>query len=103
MLNQLLDDDLSQALLNVLNSPYWARAKKLLAIMLGLSAAELTKLLESGSPLTDAEIAARLGVTTQQAQNYRKAARARLLRHLKTYGSRKTLGSDGTYSELPQS
>jgi plasmid maintenance system antidote protein VapI len=46
-----------------------------LAIMLGLSAAELTRLLESGRPLTDTEIAARLGVTTQQAQNYRKAAR----------------------------
>ena len=74
-----------------------------LAIMLGLSAAELTKLLESGSPLTDAEIAARLGVTTQQAQNYRKAARARLLRRLKTYGSRQTFGADGTYSALPRS
>ena len=59
-----------------------------MATMLGLSGSELTKLLESGRPLTDAEIATRLGVTTQQAQNYRKAARARLLRHLKTYGSR---------------
>ena len=67
-----------------------------LAIMLGLSAAELIELLESGSPLTDAEIAARLGVTTQQAQNYRKAARARLLRHLKTYGSRLTFRPDGS-------
>jgi len=36
MLNQLFQDDLSQALLNVQNSPYWARAKKLLAVMLGL-------------------------------------------------------------------
>lgn len=36
MLNQLLDNDLSQALLSVQNSPYWARAKKLLAVMLGL-------------------------------------------------------------------
>jgi DNA-directed RNA polymerase specialized sigma24 family protein len=59
-----------------------------LAPILGLSGSELTKLLESGRPLTDAEIGVRLGVTTQQAQNYRKAARARLLRHLKTYGSR---------------
>ena len=69
-----------------------------LAIMLGLSAEELTRLLESGRPLTDTEIAARLGVTTQQAQNYRKAARARLLRHLKTYGSRLTFGPDGSSS-----
>lgn len=73
-----------------------------LGIMLGLSAAELSKLFESGHPLTDAEIAALLGVTTQQAQNYRKAARARLLRHLKTYGSRPTFGPDGTHSALPQ-
>ena len=36
MLNQLFQDDLSQALLNAQNSPYWARAKKLLAVMLGL-------------------------------------------------------------------
>jgi hypothetical protein len=69
-----------------------------LAIMLGLSAAELTRLLESGRPLTDTEIAVRLGVTTQQAQNYRKAARARLLRHLKTYGNRLTFGPNGSSS-----
>jgi putative solute:sodium symporter small subunit len=36
MLNQLLQDDLAQALLNAQNSPYWARAKKLLMVMLGL-------------------------------------------------------------------
>jgi putative solute:sodium symporter small subunit len=36
MLNQLLQDDLAQALLNAQNSPYWARAKRLLAVMLGL-------------------------------------------------------------------
>ena len=36
MLNQLLQDDLAQALLNAQNSPAWARAKKLLAVMLGL-------------------------------------------------------------------
>ncbi len=36
MLNQLLQDDLAQALLNAQNSPYWARAKKLLLVMLGL-------------------------------------------------------------------
>ena len=34
MLNQLLQDDLAQALLNAQNSPYWARAKLLLAVML---------------------------------------------------------------------
>ena len=36
MLNQLLHDDLAQALLSAQNSPYWARAKKLLAVMLAL-------------------------------------------------------------------
>ena len=36
MLNQLLQDDLAQALLNAQSSPYWARAKKLLLVMLGL-------------------------------------------------------------------
>jgi putative solute:sodium symporter small subunit len=36
MLNELLHDDLAQALLNAQNSPTWARAKKLLAVMLGL-------------------------------------------------------------------
>ena len=36
MLNQLLEDDLAQALINVQNSPYWARAKKLLLVMLAL-------------------------------------------------------------------
>ena len=36
MLNQLFHDDLAQALLNAQNSPYWARAKRLLAVMLGL-------------------------------------------------------------------
>jgi putative solute:sodium symporter small subunit len=35
-MHQLLQDDLTQALLNTQNSPYWARAKKLLAVMLGL-------------------------------------------------------------------
>ena len=35
-MHQLLQDDLTQALLNAQNSPYWARAKKLLAVMLGL-------------------------------------------------------------------
>jgi putative solute:sodium symporter small subunit len=34
MLNQLLHDDLAQAVLNVQNSPYWARAKKLLLLLL---------------------------------------------------------------------
>ncbi len=74
-----------------------------LATMLGLSDSELTKLLEGGRPLTDAEIGARLGVTTQQAQNYRKAARARLLRHLKSYDSRLTFGPDSAHSAPPQS
>jgi putative solute:sodium symporter small subunit len=36
MLNQLLADDLAQALINAQNSPYWARAKKLLLVMLAL-------------------------------------------------------------------
>jgi putative solute:sodium symporter small subunit len=36
MLNQLLQDDLAQALVQAQNSPTWARAKKLLAVMLGL-------------------------------------------------------------------
>ena len=36
MLNQLLQDDLAQALLNAQNSPYWARAKKLLLVLLAL-------------------------------------------------------------------
>ena len=34
MLNQLLQDDFAQALLSAQNSLYWARAKKLLAVML---------------------------------------------------------------------
>ena len=36
MLNQLLHDDFAQALLSAQNSLYWARAKKLLAVMLAL-------------------------------------------------------------------
>jgi putative solute:sodium symporter small subunit len=36
MLNQLLQDDLIQALVGLQNSPYWARAKKLLLVMAGL-------------------------------------------------------------------
>jgi putative solute:sodium symporter small subunit len=36
MLNQFLQDDLAQALLNAQNSPYWARAKRLLLLLLGL-------------------------------------------------------------------
>jgi putative solute:sodium symporter small subunit len=36
MLNQLLDNDLAQTLLNAQNAPYWARAKRLLGVMLGL-------------------------------------------------------------------
>ena len=36
MLNQLLHDDLAQALLDAQNSPAWARAKKLLGVMLAL-------------------------------------------------------------------
>ena len=36
MLQQLFQDDLAQAILNAQNSPYWARAKKLLLVMLAL-------------------------------------------------------------------
>jgi putative solute:sodium symporter small subunit len=36
MLNQLLQDDLAQALVTAHNSPLWARLKKLLLIMLGV-------------------------------------------------------------------
>jgi putative solute:sodium symporter small subunit len=36
MLNQLLQDDLAQALIDAQNSPTWARARKLLGVMLGL-------------------------------------------------------------------
>ncbi len=36
MLNQILQDDLAQAIHNAQNSPYWARAKKLLLVMLAL-------------------------------------------------------------------
>jgi putative solute:sodium symporter small subunit len=36
MLNQLLQDDLAQALANAHNSPVWARARKVLLVMLGL-------------------------------------------------------------------
>ena len=36
MLNQLLHDDLVQAIVNAQNSPEWARLKKLLLIMLSL-------------------------------------------------------------------
>ena len=36
MLNQLLDNDLAQTLFSAQNSPYWARAKRLLGVMLGL-------------------------------------------------------------------
>jgi putative solute:sodium symporter small subunit len=36
MLNQLLQDDLAQALLDAQNSPYWARAKKLLLVLLAV-------------------------------------------------------------------
>ena len=36
MLNQLLQDDLAQAIHNAQNSPYWARARKLLLVMLAL-------------------------------------------------------------------
>ena len=36
MLNQLLHDDLAQALVNAHNSGLWARAKRLLAVMLGV-------------------------------------------------------------------
>jgi putative solute:sodium symporter small subunit len=36
MLNQLLHDDLAQALVDAHNSTVWARAKKLLLVMLGV-------------------------------------------------------------------
>jgi len=36
MLNQLLQDDLAQALITGRNSPLWARTKKLLLVMLAL-------------------------------------------------------------------
>jgi len=36
MLNQLLHDDVAQALIEAQHSPAWARAKKLLILMLGL-------------------------------------------------------------------
>lgn len=36
MLQQLLRDDLAQAILNAQNSPYWARARKPLLVMLAL-------------------------------------------------------------------
>jgi len=36
MLQQLLQDDLAQAILNAQNSPYWARAKKVLLVMLAV-------------------------------------------------------------------
>ena len=36
MLNQLLQHDLAQAIHNAQNSPYWARARKLLLVMLAL-------------------------------------------------------------------
>ena len=36
MLNQLLHDDLAQALVDAHNSPLWARAKKLLLALLGV-------------------------------------------------------------------
>jgi putative solute:sodium symporter small subunit len=36
MLNQLLQDDLAQALIDAHNSPVWARLRKLLLVMLGL-------------------------------------------------------------------
>jgi putative solute:sodium symporter small subunit len=36
MLNQLLQDDLAQAIHNAQNSPSWARARKLLLVMLAL-------------------------------------------------------------------
>ena len=35
MLNQLLHDDLAQAIVHAQNSPLWARARKLLLVMLG--------------------------------------------------------------------
>src|SRR4051812_6980215 len=36
MLSQFLQDDLAQALLQAQNSPQWARAKRLLLVMLGV-------------------------------------------------------------------
>lgn len=36
MLNQLFQDEMAQTLLNAQSSPAWARAKKMLAVMLGL-------------------------------------------------------------------
>ena len=36
MLNQLLHDDVAQALVSAQNSPRWARAKKLLLVMAGV-------------------------------------------------------------------
>jgi len=36
MLNQLLHDDVARALVDAHNSPLWARAKKLLLVMLGV-------------------------------------------------------------------
>lgn len=36
MLNQLLQDDLAQALIDAHNPPVWARLRKLLLVMLGL-------------------------------------------------------------------
>jgi putative solute:sodium symporter small subunit len=36
MLNQLFHDDLAQALINAQNSPTWARAKRLLLVMLAV-------------------------------------------------------------------
>lgn len=36
MFNQLLQDDLTQALISLQNSPRWARAKKLLLILAGV-------------------------------------------------------------------
>jgi len=36
MLNQLLQDDLAEALIDAQNSPAWARARRLLGVMLGL-------------------------------------------------------------------
>ena len=36
MLNQILQDDLAQAIHSAQNSPYWARARKLLPVMLAL-------------------------------------------------------------------
>lgn len=36
MLNQLLHDDVARALINAQNSPTWARARRLLLVMLGV-------------------------------------------------------------------